>query len=163
MGCGKRSRGLVLQEGDSRGRGVICILRVLEWVFYSSVQEEHFLGLCLKPRAEQDVRSVAMVSEGTWNLGSMLTLSSSHDCTITLHLLFLSPCPHGPCRRGPLTHGSHMTGISGLLLSRKGGYLLKQGAKEDLLTEPLGEAGCPAQPCLLPGFFLSSSHTLPIH
>lgn len=51
-------------------------------------------------------------------------------------------------QQGPLTHGSHMTGISGLLLSPRG-YLLKQGAREDLLTELLGEAGHPARPCLL--------------
>lgn len=37
------------------GWGSLCP-RMPKWVFYHSVQKEHFLGLYFVPRAEQDMR-----------------------------------------------------------------------------------------------------------
>lgn len=34
----------------------MCVLRMSEWVFYSSVQEEYLLDIYLVPRAERDTR-----------------------------------------------------------------------------------------------------------
>lgn len=146
-----------------------------EWVFSSSAHKKHFAGLCFKPGAEQIVRLVALVSEGTWDLGRSVILNSSCDCHGTWpqhHSVTLLPLQALPFTLlpwaiqqaiQPLTHGSHVPGISGLLTSPRG-YLSKQGARENLLTEPLGKAGHPAQPCLLQSLFLSSSHTfLPNH
>ena len=141
-----------------------------EWVFSSSAHKKHFAGLCFKPAAEQIVRLVALVSEGPWALGRSVILNSSCDCpgpwpqhhSVTLVPLQALPFTLLPWAIQqaiqPLTHGSHVPGISGLLLSPRG-YLSKQGAREDLLIEPLGEAGPPERPCLLQGLFLSSSHT----